>query len=195
MNRLEQDLPLGVPSFLRDFYLTASADAECRFSWSPNSDQVSVSAYVDGYSIYGGPNLCAANSLKDHQNNLMSWADVLDEYAGHGANAAAMLRRCVPLIAVGNGDYVAIERQGKQDGPVFYISHETNVEDESPIIPYCNSGKQFMTVWERFGYLGPEIWVLFQFLNDSTTGMLDPDSSLANQWRAFLGSFGVTVPG
>jgi len=187
--RLDRVLPHGLPELLRDFYLTASACADCSFSWSPDELRLAALAEVLPHqrSIYAGPKICSAAKLEEEQQGLMGWAEIFDEMGGHGPATAQVLRDSVPFIPIGNGDQLVLQVKPSPDRPrVIYISHETDVDTESPVIPISESGEQFMADWERIAYLGPEIWLLNSFVQDSSTGLLDSGSPLASRWRAFL---------
>jgi hypothetical protein len=220
VEELETSLGRRLPRVLRDFYITASADAEVSLEWQPNEERAALLEFVGRYTLYSGPRFCSAGSLKYHQECFLDWAEVLEEgpkpgvlnakqlaelfglpelvmeRRGPNPIAANTLRESVPLIAMVSGDYLAIHLQnGRDDGPVNYISHSAVLGplSDTPITTLCESGEQFLDVWERFGYVGPDCFELFPFLRDSKTGMLDADSPLARKWRAFLGRFGVPV--
>jgi hypothetical protein len=195
-DRLDRALPHGLPPLLRDFYVTASADVECRFTWTPDGESLSRLAEIipHQYSIYAGPHFCSAGSLAEDHEQLIGLAEIFEDFAEYGASAAQTLRQCVPLISVGNGDYVALHvKAGPSQPGVIYVSHEVDIESDSPIIPLASTGEQFLTAWERLCYIGPEIWVLYPFLDDAKSGQLNADSPLANKWRSFLESFSLPV--
>lgn len=188
-DRLHRTLPHGLPALLRDFYVTASAGGDCTFSWSPDTKRLAAMAEILPPTIGGGPHFCSAEDLGEHQQGLFGWADVFDDSGRNGPAAAQTVRESVPLIAVGNGDYVAWHATAAPHQPqVIYISHESDTETESPIVPFSNTGEEFMSVWERLGYLGPEIWLLYPFVEDSPTKLLDSKSPLSKRWISFLGS-------
>ena len=62
LGRLEDSLPHGLPSVLRDFYGTASSGAKCTFTWSPDKARLAEMDQIlpSQYTIYGGPHLCSA---------------------------------------------------------------------------------------------------------------------------------------
>lgn len=188
-DRLDRVLPHGLPAFLRGYYLTASANANCCFHWSPSESQLAALSEIlpHQYSIYAGPRFCAAAKLEEEQQGLNGWAEVFDDYGGFGPITARTLRESVPFIPIANGDQLVLHvKANPEKPPVIYVSHETDVETESPLIPVSESAEEFMTEWERLGYIGPEIWLLYPFIEDSPNKRLDSTSPLALQWRTFL---------
>ena len=196
LDRLEDLLPHGLPPVLRDLYGTASAAAGCQFRWSPDKAPLAEMDRIlpSQYTVYGGPHFCSAGDLAEHQESLTGWADVFDDFGGFGPATAQTLRESVPLVNVGNGDYVVFHTKANRgEASVVYVSHEAAAGIESPLIPLAESGEQFMTEWESLGYLGPEIWLLYRFIEDSPTGLLDHNSPLAMRWRSFLNSLGLPI--
>lgn len=193
---LDTALPLGLPQILRDFYLTASASVECTYNWEPDGDCVGLLEQVlpSAQSVYGGPHLCSALELPQSQQQLFSFAEVMDELGRFGPAAAAVMRGSVPLIEIANGDYMILHLKAQgHDSQVVYVSHEADADVESPITPISSTGEQFMVDWERIGYLGPEIWLLDAFLEASPKKLLESSSSIASRWRLVLKNLGLPI--
>jgi len=191
-DQLAKTLPHGLPQPLLNFYLTASASAECHFSWTPVGKQLAkLQKVIDNNGIYGGARLCPAMELAEHYSDMLAWEDNFRDGGGYGPAAALVLCECVPLISVENGDYVALHVKAAAGAPnVVYVSHDSDCSEASPIVPLARELDEFLSTWEKLGYLGPEIWLLGAFLEDSTTGLLDPNSKLARKWQALMTTFG-----
>jgi hypothetical protein len=195
-DRLAEKLPHGIPQSLRSFYVTASANAVCAYSWTPSARELERIQNVlpDQHGISGGTSLCPATDLAEHHEQLIGWGEMFRDSGGYGPAAAQTLADCVPLISVGNGDYVAIHvKAAPGSAGIVYVSHETDASETSPIIPLAHDMDQFMQASERIGYLGPEIWVLDAFLENSPTGLLDTECPLARQWQKLMASLGFPV--
>lgn len=194
-DRLSQTLPHGLPCFLRDYYVTASAAARVHYSWKPLKTDLAIIGKVvpHQYTLYGGPTFCAAAELLDHHDRLVGFAEVLEELGGFGTAAAPVLRQSVPLIEIGNGDYIAWHAvEGNAGFGMYYVSHETDEQEESPIFPICDDLEHFADVWENLGYVGPEFWILDHF-REPSSGMLDANSAGALRWRMILKNLGLPV--
>ncbi|HEY4312360.1 MAG TPA: hypothetical protein VGN12_23125 [Pirellulales bacterium] len=194
---LHQVLPHGLPPLLRDFYSTASAQVELHYSWRPTGGHLERlrEVFRYEYNVYGGVTFCAASAMVREQNALFDWADVFFEQQGAGPAAAAMLKECVPLIPIRNGDYVVEHMARSPTQPaILYVTHECDWGAESPFIPLARDAAEFMAKWEQLCYIGPEIWMLSPFLNASSTNLLDTKSQVARDWRSFLGTFSLAVP-
>jgi hypothetical protein len=190
--RLDKALPHGLPRAIHDFYVSASASAECTYTWRPDGfhrgrlDEV----LPDEGEVYGGIAICPAARLQREQEGFASFAKILPELGRHGPAAAEVVQGCVPLIAVDNGDCLALHvAANPRQPPVLYLIHDADVDDESPVVPISSSFEQFLGDWELLGYIGPDIWLLQPFLEDSKTGELDADSPLARRWRALIDDF------
>jgi hypothetical protein len=86
------------------------------------------------------------------------------------------------VIAVGNGDYLAVDQKKAQaDGPVVYLSHDGAAEHGAIL---GSSFGDFLDRWTRLACVGPESWALKPFLK--RTG-LDPEGPNAVKWRSWLG--------
>src|SRR5438105_4034095 len=77
-DRLASNLPHGLPQPLRDFYLTASANAVCSYSWNPPPAELARLQKVipDEYGIYGSTRLCPAAELAEHHEQLVGWEEM-----------------------------------------------------------------------------------------------------------------------
>jgi hypothetical protein len=86
------------------------------------------------------------------------------------------------VIAVGNGDYLAVDqKKGQADGPVVYLSHDGAAEHGAIL---GSSFGDFLERWTRLGCVGPESWTLKPFLKRSG---LDAEGPNAVKWRSWLG--------
>lgn len=193
VEEIEHTLPHAMPPFLRDFYLTASADAECRYSWSPY--ELNLHRLRDilpyNYSIYGGPSFCDACNYLKHCQVMLEWAEIFEEHGEACRHAAEVMREATPLVNIGNGDCLIYHATAKTgDAQVLYVNHESDMETESPLVPIARTGEEFMAAWEYLGYLGPEIWLLAPFLEDSPTGLFVKQSPLSLRWRTLLHELG-----
>ncbi len=195
VKQLENSLPNGLPVFLRDFYLTASARLECRYHWSPDAPTLALLEELipHTYSFYGGVSICPAVELEGAQQGFMNWAEIFEKYGGRGPEWAAIIRQCVPLTAVGNGDYLGIRVDETDQPRVVYIDHETDPAKDCPIFPLANTPEEYFIAIEQLGYLGPESWMLTHFLDTNPPKLLDTQGAAAGAWRKMLSSFGLKL--
>jgi SMI1/KNR4 family protein SUKH-1 len=73
-----------------------------------------------------------------------------------------------PFLNLNNGDYLALDFRVATEPPVVYLNHD----DESVTI--APSFDEFLRSWERLCYVGPEHWLLLEFVG--ADGFLDGDS-------------------
>jgi hypothetical protein len=195
-DQLAESLPLGLPTALRDLYATASAEARICYWWSPPKRELAAIGKIFPHqrSFYGGPKFCAAVDLKDLHEDIAGFAEIFEEQGGHATAAIDVVRSAVPFIAVGNGDYVALHvTEGSPDFGVFYVSHDTDPRECSPLISISGSIEQFLNDWERVGYIGPEAWLLQSFMTDPPSDKLDVDGPMARRWRMLLRGYGLPI--
>ena len=181
---------------LRDFYGTASSGQNARsLGRRTKHAWPRWIRYFRANTRFTGVPICALPATwLSIRKSLTGWANVFDDFGGFGPATAQTLRESVPLVNVGNGDYVVFHAKANRgEAGVIYVSHEAGGEAESPLIPLAESGEQIHDQWEALGYLGPEIWLLYRFIEDSPTGLLDHNSPLSTQWRSFLKSLGLPI--
>jgi hypothetical protein len=161
---LRRRLGSEIPDALRGFLERGAASVACRytFEYDPD-DEAEAAAFLKLFpsqtSIYGGPVFGPADMLPDFARSCAEWAKQFDE-AGDVAEGRRW-RHALPIVAVENGDYVALDGAGPgrdpSDPPVLYLSHE----GESGLL--AASFTEFLAAWERLCYLGPEVWLLDVF--------------------------------
>lgn len=174
--RLQKKLPKGLPACVTEF--VSSASAECRFRYVWDVSGISSSrletANLTETRIYGGAELCVAASLAEWANDCKEWA--ADTWIADDAEEQEIWLKSLPIAAIENGDYLAVRIDGGADPAVIYLSHD----GESKII--APSFTTFLKTWERLCYLGPEIWMLEDFV-DAETGFLNADTEEAQALR------------
>ena len=96
----------------------------------------------------------------------------------------------VPFIAVGNGDYLALDvTKGAGRLPVLYLCHDGDAEDGGDgrtAFEISPSFDQFLADWEALCYVGPEIWLLAPFFADDGRGALHVEQPKATMWREII---------
>jgi SMI1 / KNR4 family (SUKH-1) len=182
-----------LPDTLRGFLERGAAVLACRytFEYDPD-DEAAAAAFLELFpyqtSIYGGPVFGPADTLPDFAQSCAEWADQFDE-AGDPAEGRRW-RHAVPVIAVKNGDYIALDGAGPardaSDPPVVYLSHE----GESALL--AASFTEFLATWERLCYLGPEIWLLDEFRGPD--GFIAAEGPATGKLRRLLGAPAGTSP-
>ena len=173
-NALERKLPLS----LRNFFQSGSRSCECRYVWTPGSvsqDQMNAIFPSNGY-IYGGAVIGDAQDL----------AELLEEcrWAAEGFEEApeqeAYWLHALPFAWIRNGDKLGLDLRQKEKPPVVYLAHD---DDSVVIAPDFDT---FLETWERLCYIGPEIWLLNEFINPNN-GFLDADMPKAIKLRKLFG--------
>ncbi|HJU67550.1 MAG TPA: SMI1/KNR4 family protein [Gemmatimonadaceae bacterium] len=180
--RLERTLPSSLRGFLE--HGAAALASHYRFEYDPDIEsetELFLAVFPDQTSLYGGPSFGPAWELPDYARSCREWAQQFDE-VGDPASAKVW-GGALPIIAVANGDYLALDYPSddlgaSSDPPVVYLSHD----DES--VQLTTSFTSFLTVWEQLCYVGPEIWMLDSFRGPD--GLLRADTSAAAQLRRLL---------
>jgi hypothetical protein len=178
--RLDQPLPSAFRLFLK----SGAAALNCRYTFEcdPN-DRAAVDAarelFVLAPCICGGACIGPASELPRFAQSCAEQAKVF--LIDHDSDKADEWEEALPVLAIANGDYIALEGntiKDPDDPPVLYLSHDgENVQ-------LADSFTAFLTTWERLCYLGPEIWLLDRFRDYD--GLLVPDSPAVDQLRQLL---------
>jgi hypothetical protein len=164
--KLQEAVQIALPQCLLDFFVTGAGGCSFRYNWDQSlrkSSAKELPTWVDE-RIHGGTELCIADNLGGWMRECRAWAT--DTWIAEEPEQQQLWMRSVPIAELENGDYLGLFTP--EDGiepQVVYLSHE----DISQVV--APSFRSFLSEWERICYLGPEIWVLDQFL-DTRTGHL-----------------------
>jgi hypothetical protein len=181
MRSIESALGFALPRALRVFFRDGSGACNCRYVWKPNETARPVLQSLLGLDyLSGGPNLWEAEYLNENfaccQEYAEDWNDEGDE-----GNEKRLWLESLPFAYIENGDYLAVSlADGGDDPAVVYLAHD----DASQVI--APSFTQFLAHWERLCYVGPESWLLNNFLDGN--GFINADSEQASRLRALLGA-------
>jgi len=172
---LEFNLNRSVPAELCALFEIGSGECNCRYVWNPENDAEPLMKSIFGYQdyIYGGPRFYSSLISKDGMESCLEVAEALFEDA---PGEKSLWSNALPFTPIDNGDYLALDLSGSRDGPpVIYLSHEGESEIIAPDFV------TFLQTWERLCYIGPEIWLLAEFIDES--GLLNADTEKARQLR------------
>ena len=172
---LEQALSYALPPGLRAFFKYGSRCCNCRYVWTPAGAFVepmhSLFPNQGGY-IYGGARFCDALDIRE----MLEECRVLAEGFQEAPEQAAFWLNALPFAWIRNGDMLALDMRQPLDPPVSYLAHD----DDSQVV--APSFDAFLQAWESLCYIGPEIWLLDEFL-DAETGLMDSKADNAQKLR------------
>ncbi|MCA0757319.1 SMI1/KNR4 family protein [Paenibacillus sp. N4] len=86
------------------------------------------------------------------------------------------------FLAVGNGDYMAFDRNGSDDPPVVYLSND---DGDGHGYKMGDSFHDFIEKWSKIAFVGNEDWQWMPFTSDKSSG-IEPDGEAAQEFRACL---------
>lgn len=176
---LQHELRLAVPRAVKDFLLQGSAS--CFFKYSlPIGTNTALPGSLDflNETLDGGGLLCPAHKLADYLSDAHAWAT--DTWIADYPEDQSFWLNSLPILEVGNGDYLAVRADKEQDDPpVVYLSHE----DESRVV--APSFTTFLQVWEALCYIHPDLALLDPFI-DADTGYLFSRSEVADALRTLF---------
>ena len=170
-----------IPQELANFWLTGSRHCNCTFICEDANPEIvpQIEAIFGSFQeIYGGAFLIDAANLPQHLLNCRDWAE--ETWVAEYPQDKSFWLNSVPFAEMNNGDYLALDTtEAKDNPPMIYLSHD----DESFII--AESFTDFLTHWERLCYIGPESWMLENFLGEN--GYINSNSEKAEDLRRLLG--------
>jgi len=181
MRSIESALGFALPRALRVFFREGSGACNCRYVWKPNETARPVlRSLLDNEDLYGGPYQWEAEYLNDHFASCQEYAEDWNDEGDEG-NDKKLWTKSLPFASIANGDYLAVSlADGSDDPAVVYLAHEGGSQVIAP------SFTQFLAHWERLCYVGPESWLLDNFLDEN--GFINADSEQASRLRALLGA-------
>jgi hypothetical protein len=170
---------------LRSFLTLGAGALDCRYTFAVDpDDRAAAGAFINLFAtsdrVHGGACVGPAHELPRFAQSCADRAEVF--VRAHDTDRADQWVESLPVIALSNGDYVALDIAtaiDPDDPPVLYLSHD---EDN---VHLADSFTDFLTAWEHLCYIGPEIWLLDRFFgNDDLLVRKSPE---VDQLRWLLG--------
>lgn len=173
--QMRKSLPLDLPNSVAEFLLSASSGLHFRYEWdvSGEPDERIENVGVNGNKMLGGTTICSASAMPKWLKDCRAWAE--ETWIADDSDEQALWLKCLPIASLQNGDFIAVKTE-RNDPPVVYLSHDNASRVISP------SFMTFLKTWERLCYLGPEIWMLENFI-DPKNGFLNADTVQAQALR------------
>ncbi|MBA4032277.1 MAG: hypothetical protein C0478_15510 [Planctomyces sp.] len=175
LQELQATLPCPIPDPIADFLLNESASCNCRYNLTfhrpPKQSVVELlgtdmAGMISAKNVYGGASLCQSEHFAEW--NSESVRGSLDGIGDIDPRCSALWRGSFIFAALDSGDFLALDMRGEQSvPPVVYLDHEAEIH--RPLAPTLGC---FLREWETLGYIGPEHWVLEEFI-DLETGYLN----------------------
>lgn len=161
VDRLANRSRLPIPTEFRQLWTEGSSHSNLIYNWTsiPNTlrRQVSI-ASNDRFSdvLWGGPEFLSAEEIIELSHELPDWANGMRP--DHPKDAR-MWDHSLPLIPVGNGDYVGLYVDDKRTPcSVVYLCHEAS----GASCAIANSLEEFLTSWEDLCYIGTDFLMTYR---------------------------------
>lgn len=171
ISRVERELGVAIPAGLRSTMLQVSAHLEC--CWFLK-DAIKLPQELD--EIFSGEIGWGLDLMAGHLEGYQGW--IKEAFSNPEDPYDAVWHDKFPFQEVGNGDYLAIDPEGK----VVYLSHEG---DESHGYVLAESFTDLLARWVPLGCPGGEDWQWLPFTNGRTTA-IDPNCENALQWKTLI---------
>ena len=173
---VEKDLGRILTPSLRELFTMGSAHIDCHYVFEADADVIGT-VLPDETRMFGGARLGPLLELPAFSQSAVEWA--AETWVADAADQHAMWTSALPFVRMDNGDYLALDLQSAElEPPVVYLNHD---DGSSVIAPDLAT---FLNAWERLAYLGPEHWLLLEFVDSH--GFLDPESDRAVRLRRLL---------
>lgn len=172
----ERRLGAPLPSSLRSTLLEFSRHVE--FSWYLPGDlklPPALAGVFSGDCHWSLEWLVKANQDKD------GWLRAV--YSQRSDPPDRVWQGKLAFLAVGNGDFLAIDITRQDDQPIIYLSHDYG---EGHGHRMAADFQDLLYRWSSIGCPGAEDWQWLPFTNDGS-GFVDPESPKAILWRDVLG--------
>ncbi len=168
-SRNSRSCRLPIPKPLRRFWEEASGHCNCTYWWdTPERFHSQMRVAFPDWSlshIWGGPEFESAPSCVEAADHFL---DASESFRDEYPKDARYWQHSLPLVPVGNGDFVGLYvRDTSDEPPVVYLCHD-GCGGSGVIAPNLDA---FLVLWERLGYVG--IHFLMSFINPRT-GLVDP---------------------
>ena len=176
---VERALGRTIPAAVRAFFERGASGVDCGYVLAPAGQELDRlrSLLPDETRIFGGARIGPVSELPDFSRAAREWAE--ETWVAEFPADRLIWDSALPLTRLANGDYLAVDlRTNATDPPVLYLNHD----DESFLL--APNFAAFLGAWEGLGYIGPEHWLLREFVGPD--GYLDPESERASQLRALF---------
>lgn len=177
---VERALGATLPSSLREFFTRGSAGLDYRYTFEPSDEALNRLGEILPHQrhVYGGARIGPLSDLSVLSDGVDEWAR--ETWIAEEDTQRAIWESARPFLLLDNGDYLALDvGSDKTDPPVVYLNHD----DESVAI--AANLVDFLRAWEGLCYLGPEHWLLLEFVG--ADGYLDANSDQAARLRGVFG--------
>lgn len=173
---VEKELGVALPGSLRELFTLGSAGLDCHYVFEPDAGVIDA-ILPDETRIFGGARLGPLPELPAFSGSAVEWA--AETWVAEMPDQAAIWKAALPFAQMDNGDYLALDlRSADLDPPIVYLNHD----DDSLVL--ASDLATFLNAWERLVYVGPEHWLLLEFVDGR--GFLDPESDRAARLRRML---------
>ena len=176
---VERDLGRTIPAPLRTFFERGASGLDCGYALTPSGQDLDRlrGLLPDETRIFGGAQIGPVPELTDFSRAVREWAE--ETWVAESAAERFIWDSSLPFTRLDNGDYLALDlRTNETDPRVVYLNHD----DESFLL--APDFAAFLVTWERLAYIGPEHWLLREFLG--ADGYLDSESDRASGLRALF---------
>jgi hypothetical protein len=176
----ERQLGFQLPLEVSSFFCQAGRSVTFSYHWNVPEPVRSVMPYS---STLGG---CLTGRLELELSRILGLQDQIKEVAAmpwpdEQKELQQFWDETIPLMALGNGDFLGVLRTSELGrSEVRYLAHDAGPEVLAASFP------EFLAIWERLCYVGPEIWWLGPFI-DPMSCALDADSERAVRLRRAFG--------
>jgi len=165
-----------LPGSVRELFTLGAESLDCRYAFEAEGAALD-DILPHEKRIFGGVRFGPLGELPDFSRAAAEWA--AETWVAEAPDQHAIWTAALPFAPMVNGDYLALDRRnGEPDPPVVYLNHD----DESTVI--AANLVAFLNAWERLAYVGPEHWLLLEFIDER--GHLDADCDRAGHLRRLL---------
>lgn len=173
---IEQKIKTALPESFRHILLAYSAHVD--ISW-----QLSESVHLPEAfrNIFAGELFWSLSSIPELMEIYQGW--LTECFTNPDDPYDAVWYDKFPVMNVGNGDMIGIERSGERKGAVIYLSHD---DGEGHGVLLGSDFEDFVDRMSRIGCVGSEDWQWLPFTSSRDSG-IEPNSPCAVQWRKWFG--------
>jgi SMI1/KNR4 family protein SUKH-1 len=175
---VEADLGIAIPGSFRTVLLEFSRKVDVRWLL-PDQPKLPFRGMFSGECYWD------ITQLADLERVRQGWVEHV--FSNSDDPYDRVWHNKLTVLAVPNGDCVALDMASPSEPPVVYLSHDGG-EGHGYVLG--KSFIEFIDNWSLLGCPGSEDWQMMPFLPDSTSG-LDPNCENARVWRKWFGLEGI----
>jgi hypothetical protein len=174
---------IQIPESLEDFWTHCSRSMFFQYIWNPPPEKIQdLFGLLGVYTLYGGPQFTPARLVEPPYSRKFTLLSDGEMSIEQRKNSVELWSRCIRFTHNGDGSALGLDYEDgdRDDPPVVYL-----VPGEIPSFKLSPTFSEFLEVWKKLYFMGPEWRFLYHFY-DEVEGKLVARQNKVSDIRCLL---------